>query len=143
MTLHKQLRRKKRSNGKLINYSRYVMEQYLGRKLKLNEMVHHINENVTDDRIENLQLMTKAKHQKHHLGKGRTKGYAKRNKERLKIYRKEYYQKNRERILKRQKAYYQRNKDKKAEYDRNYYQKNKEKISKRQKAHRKRKKEDN
>ena len=35
---------------------RFVMEKYLGRLLKRNEIVHHINEDVSDNRIKNLML---------------------------------------------------------------------------------------
>lgn len=41
------------------SYPRYLMEQHLGRKLTENEEVDHINEDVGDDRIENLQLLSK------------------------------------------------------------------------------------
>ena len=39
------------------SYPRYLMEQHLGRELLQDEHVDHINEDFTDDRIENLQLL--------------------------------------------------------------------------------------
>jgi hypothetical protein len=39
-------------------YSRYLMQKHLGRELGRSEQVDHINEDKTDDRIENLQLLT-------------------------------------------------------------------------------------
>ena len=52
----------KRINGKCVRVSRLMMEQHLGRSLKDNEDVHHINGDSLDDRIENLQLMTHSEH---------------------------------------------------------------------------------
>ena len=54
-------------NGQYIIRSRYVMEQHIGRALTKNDIVHHINENLMDDRIENLQLMTRSEHQSYHM----------------------------------------------------------------------------
>jgi len=47
-------------------YSRWLMEQHLGRKLDRLEFVHHINGDKTDDRIENLEVMSKKDHCVHH-----------------------------------------------------------------------------
>lgn len=38
------------------------MEQHLGRKLLPNETVDHINGDFTDDRLENLQILTRSNH---------------------------------------------------------------------------------
>lgn len=41
---------------------RYVVEQHLGRLLEPHEVVHHINEIKTDNRIGNLYLCTSEEH---------------------------------------------------------------------------------
>ncbi len=51
---------------------RLVMEEYIGRLVTKNEVVHHINGIKSDNRIENLQLMTISEHRKlHTTGKKR------------------------------------------------------------------------
>jgi len=54
-------------NRKQIKEHRYIMEQYLGRKLKKEEVVHHINGDSLDNRIENLKVMTVGEHSKLHF----------------------------------------------------------------------------
>lgn len=46
---------------------RVVMESVLNRPLSDSEIVHHINRNKSDNRPENLQLMTQGEHMKLHL----------------------------------------------------------------------------
>jgi hypothetical protein len=45
---------------------RIIMERKIGRELMDNEVVHHKNKNRLDNRINNLKVMTKSEHSKHH-----------------------------------------------------------------------------
>jgi hypothetical protein len=55
----------------LVKQSVLVMEEYLGRYLLPNEQVHHKNGIVTDDHLENLELLTEEEHKRkyNNLGK--------------------------------------------------------------------------
>ena len=48
---------------------RMVMSDFLGRKLEKWELVHHINGNTQDNRIENLELISVGEHTKKHYKK--------------------------------------------------------------------------
>lgn len=45
---------------------RILIENLLGRKLKSEECVHHVNGDITDNKLENLQVMTRSEHMKEH-----------------------------------------------------------------------------
>jgi len=49
-------------NGNGRKEHRLVMEKHLGRKLEIKEYIHHINGDKTDNRIDNLVIMTASEH---------------------------------------------------------------------------------
>jgi len=49
---------------------RLIMEKHLGRYLRTEEFIHHINGDRSDNRLENLQIVTNSEHMKLHFPKG-------------------------------------------------------------------------
>jgi HNH endonuclease len=49
-------------DGVAMLYSRVLMWNEIGREPRPDEIVHHINEDPTDDRIENLEVVSRSKH---------------------------------------------------------------------------------
>lgn len=60
------------SDGYVMEH-RLVMEAALGRYLKRDEVVHHINENKKDNRLDNLMVMTSDEHMRLHNRKRQEK----------------------------------------------------------------------
>lgn len=52
--------------GEKILEHRFVMQKFIGRKLKESEIVHHVDGNKLNNSIENLQVMDRASHAKEH-----------------------------------------------------------------------------
>ena len=50
---------------------RLIMEKAIGRKLNVNELVHHKNDIRNDNRIENLEILSRSEHNRFHVRKGK------------------------------------------------------------------------
>ena len=65
-----------RKEGKYAFQHRMVMEAHIGRGLLPTETVHHINRIRSDNRIENLKLMSRSEHQRVHAAEcAKSRGY--------------------------------------------------------------------
>jgi hypothetical protein len=53
-------------DGRQLPLHRYVMECHVGRRLRTDEIVHHINHDPFDNRLENLEIVTQGWHADHH-----------------------------------------------------------------------------
>lgn len=53
-------------DGSLTYYARAVVAAEIGRLLRSDEIVHHLNGDSTDDRPENLEVVTRAEHMEIH-----------------------------------------------------------------------------
>ena len=58
--------RKINRGGVMMDEHRYVMERHLGRALRSDEVVHHVNGDKYDNRPDNLQVMSLAEHSRMH-----------------------------------------------------------------------------
>ena len=57
----------KRTKNRYVLLHRIIMENYLGRLLEDNEVVHHIDYNKLNNKIPNLELMLRIEHIKLHM----------------------------------------------------------------------------
>lgn len=53
-------------NGKRIDEHRRIMQEYLGRELTFDEIVHHKDGDKSNNELSNLQLMTRSEHSRMH-----------------------------------------------------------------------------
>lgn len=57
-------------NGRKRDLHRYIVEQYLGKQLPYNKVVHHIDGDKMHNHPDNFEIMTRANHSRlHQLGK--------------------------------------------------------------------------
>ncbi len=63
-----------RASGYILLH-RAIMEDHIGRKLEADEVVHHINGNKMDNRIENLEIMSKSEHARLHYSETKPSPY--------------------------------------------------------------------
>ena len=63
-------------HGERIYEHRLVMQQHLGRKLRRDEHIHHINGNRQDNRIENLRIVSREEHMRIHYPPDRPKPWS-------------------------------------------------------------------
>lgn len=54
------------NKGSVVPRARFLLEEHLGRKLKRTEIVHHKDDNPLNDCIDNLEILTRSEHIKHH-----------------------------------------------------------------------------
>lgn len=71
--VHKPSHPKATKRHKYVKRAVIVIEEYLERYLDPDEIVHHINQNPLDDRLENLQVLTRSQHTRLHHRLRKTK----------------------------------------------------------------------